>query len=427
MTPIDRSLESAIGFLVRSQFGDHARWHLYDRSLRSPMNFVLDEADRRLGEEVVVVWVDGGYPELSTFTGLALPVAVYSTRYVELTAYLRGLLVEEWIADRRVEEAERAFLTILSEFALLGDNPQLAVRLFLRSKLGTGIYRTYRGILPSLETEPISERYMAAWFFGLVHELGHSEEPSPELTETGLLSSEAIEESLLENLEAFDFASEVDLVEILDRVRANNPNHPLGVEHLRGEAVADLFAASVLLQATVGILRTIEPPKALDPAQYVAEVYFYLNVIAALQRCKGVVRATSAGEPKPEETELVLLQPAAVGVRLELIKTYLVFALAAYYGDSEVPTDGEVVRWRELTEQVMASFSPAVEELDSGLANAMRIAFWDEEPLAALLTQAADEHKGDPLFRLDVQGLRELALAEGAEDASLAALTALAG
>jgi hypothetical protein len=426
MTPLDSRLENAISFLVRSQLGDQARWHLYDRSSRSPMNFVLEEADRRLGNEVVVVWVEGGYPQLSAFTGLARPVIVYSTRYVELTAYLRGLLVEEWIANRRVEEAERAFLTILSEFALLGHNPQLAGRLFLRSKLGSAIYRTYRGILPGLEAEPISERYMAAWFFGLVHELGHSDEPSPELTETGLLSSEALEESLLESLATFDFAAEVDLAGILDRIRANNHDHPLGVDHLRGEAVADLFAASVLLQATVDILRALEPPKALDAAHYVAEVYFYLNVIAALQRCNGVVRAASAQQPKPEEMELILLEPAAIGVRLELVKMYLVFSLAAYYSDSDVPTDEEVADWRDLTEQVMASFSSAVEELDSGLANAMRTVFWDEEPLAALLSQAADELKGDPLFKLDVQAFCELAQATGAEDASLAALAALA-
>jgi hypothetical protein len=424
MSPLDSRLERTITLLVRSQLGENAHWQLHERSAGGPMSFVLDEAAKRLGSEVVVVWVDGGYPQLSTFTGLKVPVVLYSTRYVELTAYLRGLLVEEWLADRRVEQAKRAFLTVLSEFALLARNPELAVRLFLRSKLGTAITRTYRDILPDLELIPISERYMAAWFFGLAHEFGHSDTPSLELTETGLLSAEALEGMLRAKLGEFDFATEVDLVEVLERIRAGAPGHPLGVEHLRGEAVADLFAAGVIFDATGAALRAlVDPTQPVHPGHYVAEVYFYLNVIAALQRSKGAVRAASMRE-LTNEMERVLLEPAAVAVRLELLKTYLVFALAAHHSDNEVPANEEISEWLKLVEEVMASFSPAVSELDSGLGKAMEVAFWDREPLEHLLAQTATEHD-DPLFKLDVRAFCELAPA-GVEHESLAALAALA-
>jgi hypothetical protein len=240
---------------------------------------------------------------------------------------------------------------VLSELALRARHPELAVRLFLRSKLGTAITRSYVDILPDLELMPISERYMAAWFFGLAHEFGHSDAPSFELTKTGVLSAEALEETLREKLDEFDFAAEVDLVDILERIRAGDPGHPLGVEHLRGEAVADLFAAGVLLDATGAVLRALgEPTRPVDPEHYIAEIYFYLNVIAALQRCNGAVRAASVREPT-KEMELVLLEPAAIAVRLELVKTYLVIALAAHYTDNEVPSKDEISPWLELVEE----------------------------------------------------------------------------
>ncbi len=47
---------------VRSQIGTKATYEVYDRTNRSPMNFVLDEAERQLSQEFVVYWVKTAFP-----------------------------------------------------------------------------------------------------------------------------------------------------------------------------------------------------------------------------------------------------------------------------------------------------------------------------------------------------------------------------
>lgn len=418
MTPPD-DLRDAIGFLVRSQLGEKTPWRFHDRSIRTPMNFTLDEASRTLGLEPTVVWVDGGYPALWTLTGLPVPVVVYSTRYVELTAYVRGLMADDWLARMRVELAERAILTIAAELALLERAEELAVRLFLHSKIGTGIYRSSRDILDDLELTPISERYMAAWFYGLVHELGHSWTPDPEFATTGLLSSETLDEALQRNLDAFSVAHEIDLKEIVERLRSGAADHPLSTTHLRGEVAADVFAASVLLAATIKILLELDPQQQLSPQHFVAEIYFYMNVIALLERCRGIVRLATAPQ-EPTDLELFLVQPATVGARLEVVQIHLAFALARYYGGEDA------TRWHEVVYQTMQQFAQEAQEIDTGLANAMTTAWSDDEPIQSLIARAAKEQSGDVFFGLEVAGFCDLAESSGVTGEAVQRLDALA-
>ena len=100
------------------------------------MNFALDAAERALDGDVQVVWVYGGVPELFTLTALKPPIVVFSARYLELTAYFRGLYMRDWQGEMRTELARRQFLTLASELALLEHKPDLAVRLFLRANSG---------------------------------------------------------------------------------------------------------------------------------------------------------------------------------------------------------------------------------------------------------------------------------------------------
>jgi hypothetical protein len=58
----------------------------------SPMNFVLARAERQLGASCAVYWVDDSAPEMFSLRGFSLPVAVFSSRYVELWADIRATL-----------------------------------------------------------------------------------------------------------------------------------------------------------------------------------------------------------------------------------------------------------------------------------------------------------------------------------------------
>ena len=420
MSPQDERLQNAIAFLVRSRLGASARWRLHDRTPKSPMNFALDEALGQLGSDVAVVWVDGGHPDLFTITAPPLPVVVYSSRYVELTAFIRGLMADDLIAPMRVDLSERATLTILAELALLQRNVELAVRLFLRSKLGSVIHRPSRDILNDLELTPISERYMAAWFFGLVHEIGHSWRPSAEESTTGWLSTEALEAALLRSLDNYQDELEVDLSEILGPIRLRDPDHPLAIVHVRDEVSSDLFAVSVLLQATINLLK-----QDLNPQAVIAEMYFYMNVISHMERCKSILRAATT-TLRPVERERLLLQPVALRARLDLVMQYLTASFVARYADDAETEDVRAERtgrWHDVVYETMQHFSQATREVDTGLGNAMKVAVTDREPLPVLLARAGDENGDSPIFGLEVRDFIDLADTTGLDGEPLLALS----
>lgn len=236
---LDPRLYRLISGLLAKEVGSGARWRIYDRSLRTPMNSVLDAAAQHLEEDFIVVWVDGGYPEVFTLTGLPIPVTVFSTRYLELSSFVRALFVDDVMsASLRTELVERAVLKVVAELSLRRGNADAAVRCFARSIIGKRIWVPDTGLLTDLEITTVSEAYVASWFFGLVHELGHS---APVPFEDGLLGAAELEQNVRLGIESFDFANELDIDEQMAIIRRDR-QHPLRPEHLRGEVAADLFS-----------------------------------------------------------------------------------------------------------------------------------------------------------------------------------------
>jgi hypothetical protein len=417
-------LERQIGFLVGSRLGASTDWVLYDRSTRTPMNFTLDHAERALGADVQVVWVFGGYPELFTLTALERPIVVFSERYLELTAYFRALFMEGYSGEVRTEVARSQCLTLASELALLAGSPDLAVRLFLRAKLGTGIYVASEGIIKELETAPIDETYMIAWFFGLLHEVGHSA-PEGSKPRGPLFTDEALEAEIQNQIEAFSDDLERDIRPLVEEVRGDNPSHQLSPTHLRSEIEADIFATGVLLQATLAIRAENGTTTAFDALGYIAEVYVYLNVITLVRRCRETVRWASEGQVRRSELAAQALEPLGIAVRLVLVRRYLSAPLALYFAGGD-PAQANVDGWSEAIDKVMGGFSEETAQIEPGLGEAMELALWDTEPLEGLLVRAASEQRRNPVFNVEAGSLLKRGRALGLDSAAFAALAQLA-
>src|ERR1700742_5044644 len=75
--------------------GQKSSWFLYGREHRTPMTFVLDEAERLLNAPVNLYWVDGNSPEIFCLKNRPEPVVVFSTRFLEIWADLRGIATDE--------------------------------------------------------------------------------------------------------------------------------------------------------------------------------------------------------------------------------------------------------------------------------------------------------------------------------------------
>jgi hypothetical protein len=416
-------LERQIDFLVSRRLGDSAEWVLYDRTPPpSPMSFTLDQAERELGSQVQVVWVWGGYPELFTLRALECPIVVYSSRFLELTAFFRSLFVDGFWGDLREEVARSLCLTVAADLALLSGEPDRAVGLFLQSKLGTGIHVELASV-QKLEQMPIDETYMVVWFYGLLHELGHS---APETSKpTGvLLSSEALEGEIQSQLEVFSAESGRDLRGVLEEARAGDSDHPLSADHLRGEIEADIFAAGVLATAALAIRladATLEP---FDPDAFIAEVFVYLNVITLVQRCRSAVTVASAGHATRSGRASVALEPVGTAVRVALLRRYLPYplALASSGGEPAAHIDG----WRDAVDRKFGGFDEEIGLINSGLLAALVVILSDPEPLDQLLAAAASEHGENPVFKDEAGSLAARGRALGLDSEAFATLERLA-
>src|SRR5260370_20571040 len=109
---------------LSAEIGDNATFRQYDRSLHTPMNFVLDEAKRNLEKEFVVYWVEGGLPEIFCLSGFSEAAVVYNTRYIELVYLFRRLIPgNSALKEFTPELAERISLRVMAELALRHNHP----------------------------------------------------------------------------------------------------------------------------------------------------------------------------------------------------------------------------------------------------------------------------------------------------------------
>src|SRR4029453_17888788 len=242
--------------LVSSALPAGTRWHVYDRRLRSPMNLVLDEVARQLEREFVLIWVDGGSPDVFVLTSPERVVTVWSTRHLELSAAFRALLVDDAWSAVRVELAERLVLKVVAELSLRDGDNELAARCLLGAGVGQQLSIGDSNVMADLDVaDParMDEAYMALWFMGLAHEFGHGLPAAAH--QTGALSDSEILRDLREGLESMSAAPTFPFqIDEVVSAAARDPAHPLHPGHVRGEVVADVFGVSVVLQATVDLM-----------------------------------------------------------------------------------------------------------------------------------------------------------------------------
>jgi hypothetical protein len=255
----------------------------------------------------------------------------------------------------------------MAELSLSHNDPVFAASMLLRSTMtGSGLSQSANTV-DTLEMEPIGTPYMAVWFYGLAHELGHSvpthSAGSPGgIPETDLLA--AIEATL-------------DTVNLNDdlradgrsKARANPKGDILGVEHLRGEIYADVFATSVLFESTVDILQ----PDSFEILGFITEMVLSLNIVAIVDRCRRVAKHAVTATPQREHILDTLLHPVSVAVRMTWVRSYLEVASARYlFGDR--PSQDDYSKVSAAIASVMDHLRPAIDGAEQGMAAAMTVA-----------------------------------------------------
>ena len=380
--PTDPRVLRLVAGEVSRRLGDNVRWGVYDRSRRTPLNAVLDLVSERVVRDPVLIWVDGGYPDVFTFPGLPSPVAVWSTRHLEIASAVRNLVVGEAFSNQRRELSARTMLSVMAELCLRAGHEREAARLLLLSVRGQDWFLPHSDIVMDLDVASIDEAYVAIWCFALAHEFGHH------LEDGGSPDDRTLHRMVLDAVQAMP-AIEGD-PELFARVVADlqgDAAHPLRAEHLRAEVAADLFATETVIVASHELMSASGGGRPRD-GRLIAEIVIAHTALSFIQRCRAVAEALNTRDD-PLTWLRVLQMPAGSAVRSDFTQWYLARALAGLtVGESGSDNSRSL---EAAVESVVGQLSPAVDVIDGGMADAMSTAISPQASDSELLRDVQAE------------------------------------
>jgi hypothetical protein len=364
-------IESAL----RLQVGNFARLRIHERDLKSPMNFTLNIAEQHLESSFSVFWVENAVPEMFSLRGFSDPVIVFNTRLVELWGDTRSLFINTvFDAPLKIELLERLCLKLMAERLLWKHSyPEFAASVILRASAIQPHLILLPNTLQSIEYEPISPVYMACWFYGLAHELGHF---AARITLP--YSDEDIVKAIKQTLNDFTILPEQFKSDAIARATANESGFILAVSSVREEGLADIFATSVILESTIKILREIGKEfNSSDLFSFISEMLISLNIITIIKRCERIcVVASSSNFRHQNAVEIVqntLLHPVLVSVRWLMVRHYLLFAILRYlYGDKWTNEDRDFIN--SVIDSAVNNIKPDIDAMEKGMTAAIEFA-----------------------------------------------------
>lgn len=426
--------EIAIEEALRSELGKKADFWCYGRKHRTPMTFVLDEVERQIGPRFSVYWVDNGPPEIFCLPGFSPSPVVFSTRYLSLTAFIRHLFVTDWIKDLLVDVTKRTTLKLMSEMALRHGDPDYAVLAFVKSVTGKGIWLDDGDQLMTLEHEPIHEAYMATWFYGLVHELGHLHPTNKEdFSGNPVFSDDSVLAAITFAVNSFSAYPDNLKQTAIERAKQHRSTSVIGIDHIRKEGLADMFAASVLLKTTLDIMwenyqRGISQ-KRFQIIRFIQEMIIFLSIVTLIERCRQVATIASRTTSNYEtQFECLVLPPVSIQVRGIMMRQYLDMAVATYLYDDETPSPEQLERAGKIIDDINDHYRDTIDKVDSGFAQAMEFSLFHERRendwviLEEFRSELEEELHNSHFQRLEAQRFCDMAEALGASGKLLQAL-----
>jgi hypothetical protein len=423
--------ELAIEEALRSELGKGAKFWRYGREHRTPLTFVLEEVERQIGPRFYVYWVEGGPPEVFCLPGFSPSPVVFSTRYLSLTAFVRNLLVKDSQKEILPYLAERTCLKIMAEMALRCGDPDYAVMAFIKSVSGSGVWFQDYDKVVELEHGPVSEAYMATWFYGMVHEIGHVHPLEVRSADEPLFSDDWMIDGITSVLDNFKTYPDWLKHLAVERAKQERSTSVLGIDQVRGEGLADIFATSVLFKSTADIMYELHQKnpiqKQFKVERFVQEMNIFLNIITFIERCRRVALISSAtGSARSADREALIehaLQPVSLMVRSLMQRCYLDAAVAsALYGPG--CTVEQLAHVTKTVNDLNGQHAEKIDEVENGLARAMEFSFYPEkrEDAWALIETFRKELPNSGPARLEAKRFCEMADAFGADGKLLWAL-----
>lgn len=355
--------------VVRSHVGRSADVQRVLRNFHTPMSVVTEEAVSDMLSDVAVFWVDGGLPEMFSMPQLQPPVVIFSSRFLEVSCFVRQLVIDEALSDQTLTEAsERMCLRVMAELALRYEDPALAAYLISRALTGQTIFYNTGDSLISLEAEERNESYMAVWFFGLLHEIGHIAVTSSHSSLLAEIPSNDIDEDIEQHLAGAPGFSGIPRSLFFPEGGAD-PSHPLNAKHLSTEIACDIFATRKLIAATARIAYEDARP-GIDPQLFSQEVLVMLNVLAIMEICHRTVRNASTFHRNSAEAWAGMLTPIALGVRATMLSREMAYLFGGTM--PRLSSEAAFEAWMDFFVRWNGYMEVRLAQIETGLARAMR-------------------------------------------------------
>ena len=356
----------------REQIGTQANIHLYDRSLPTPLNFILNNLTAHLGENFGVYWVEDGPAEILDHSANDKAFVAYSIRNLSLTGHLRNLFVAEHVFNTRVEFAARAALQLIGELALRSGNPDFAALAFARAIVGRKKEMAWgmddKAHMMALERQPINEAYMSVWFYGLLQAFGKYSPMQAQSFEQGSgLSNAGLLKNLAGALNELGYDGSLNQ-KIIATAHDNSSDSLIHFDRLRKAALSDIFANSVLMSNTVDIMKQVGKQE-FNMLQFIQEAIMAHQVVAFVEECQGLAAYSKIKTPSETQKMESILHPAVVKTRYLILKDFLLFNVTQFlYGKEHKPEEKTAVD--TAIQKAMQHFSPRFNAAIAGINTA---------------------------------------------------------
>ncbi|MCB0643144.1 MAG: hypothetical protein KDC44_15955, partial [Phaeodactylibacter sp.] len=369
----------------QAKLGRQAQIRVYDRSLQTPMNFLLAHLTQYLGDTFSLYWADNGVAELPVVEAEGKHHLVFSPRYLSMTAHIRNILVAEHSFNARVEFTARAALQLIGELALQHGAADFAGLAFARAVVGRkpemAWGRNAQADLMALERTPINEGYMSIWYYGLLQAFGaYSPLQQQEFEQTSYLSNSGLLQQLSTAVNDMGFEQQLRQ-EVIVKAHEQQGVSQVQLRALRQKALCDIFAFSVLLDATVDIMKQLNK-QAFNMLQFIQEVLMAHQVVGLVEQCQALATLSQYETLKEQERLESILHPAAIRARALIQREYMRFRITQYlYG--EKPSVEEQAAVDKAIQKAADYFDPRVHALLVGVHTAREFLLYPNNRPAA--------------------------------------------
>jgi hypothetical protein len=300
--------------MIRARVGRISQIDLDSRGSRTPMRVLLETAERSLDTSVDLFWIDEGIPGHFCLLDEGTSAVVFHTRALRLGAQIRELYVAAPIEPFRTELAEKLALQRIAELLLQRGHIDQSLQTLARASTCSGI-SILEPDVASLESWPLNERYIATWFFGFAHELGHALAPRVRslLTDTQSLSSSHVAEVLEGAINKRRFGDDSKMI-VRAILAKEGKDGWCSVPVIQEEATADLFAFLILREGAEALLGN----GRVDTRSLAREALIAFNSLIVMDQCRVLASWFDDVEAEQEHQNLTLSN-VAMQVRQNLL------------------------------------------------------------------------------------------------------------